>query len=476
LAARGGELNPKLKPDRGYETLTVARELAEFLIRTSPSDIPQQPLDHAAMLIASTLASAALGSGLQSSRIIRDLTRERGGRPDASLWFSQGPNVPMADAAQVNAVASDAAASDDSDLRNIVHAGTTLAATALAVAERTVAGGEEVLAAIVLGYEAAGRIGEAITPGFRTRGFHGCLVAIFAGAVAAGRLMNLDSAQMAQAIAVSATSIGGLAAAANTSVAREYHAGLAALLGVHAASAAQRGYQAEERILETKQGFFEVYGGDVEGTLAGANVLRGLGETWDIVTDMAIKFVPGGHPYHALAEAAGNAARDKNIKPDEIESITLSRPGVTSLTGPLHPTDLIGMAHSPAYFLAAGVADHGMSWVNATQAKITDPVIHRLIDKVRVGAPPADDVARYRQGATVTVRTTDGRTSTSTVYAPKGAGLGGIAWADIDAKYHTLMPHSGLPNRQVEASLAVIHDFRRVGNVSDLTNLLQPEM
>jgi 2-methylcitrate dehydratase PrpD len=475
LAARGGELNPQLKPDRGYETLTVARELAEFLIRTAPSDIPQQPLDHAAMLIASTLASAALGSGLQSSRIIRDLARERGGRPDASLWFSQGPKLPMAEVAQVNAVASDAAASDDSDLRNIIHAGTTLTATALAVAERTGAGGEEVLAAIVLGYEAAGRIGEAITPSFRTRGFHGCLVAIFAGAVAAGRLVGLDSAQMAQAIALSATSIGGLAAAANTSVAREYHAGLAALLGFHAASAAQRGYQAEERILETKQGFFEVYGGGVEGAVAGANVLRGLGETWDIVTDMAIKLVPGGHPHHSLAEAAGNAARNGSIAPDQVESITLSRPGVTSLAGPLHPTDLIGMAHSPAYFLAAGVADHGMSWVNATQAKITDPVIHRLIDKVRVGAPPTDDVERYRQGATVTIRTTDGRTSTSTVYVPNGAGLGGIAWPDIDAKYRALMPNSGLPNREVETSLAVIHDFRRVKNVSALTSLLQPQ-
>jgi 2-methylcitrate dehydratase PrpD len=454
--------------------MTVARELAEFLIRTSPSDIPQQPLDHAAMLIASTLASAALGSGLQSSRIIRDLARERGGRPDASLWFSPGPKLPMAEAAQVNAVASDAAASDDSDLRNIVHAGTTLAATALAVAERTGAGGEEILAAIVLGYEAAGRIGEAITPGFRTRGFHGCLVAIFAGAVAAGRLVGLEAAQMTQAIALSATSIGGLAAAANTSVAREYHAGLAAMLGVHGALVAQRGYQAEESILEAPHGFFVVYGG-VDGAAAGANVLRGLGEAWDIVTDMAIKLVPGGHPYHALAEAAGNAARVGNIKPDEVESITLSRPGVTSLTGPLHPTDLIGMAHSAAYFLAAGVADHGMSWVNATQAKITDPVIHRLIDKIRVGAPPTDDVARYRQGATVTIRTTDGRTSTSTVYAPKGAGMLGITWSDIESKYRALMPHSELPQSQIEASLVILRDFRRVTNVSALTNLLRPQ-
>ena len=262
-------------------------------------------------------------------------------------------------------------------------------------------------------------------------------------------------------------------AAANTSVAREYHAGLAAMLGINAAFAAEHGYQAEERILESHLGFFEVYGG-VEGAAAGAGVMRDLGQSWDVVTDMAIKLVPGGHPHHALAEAAANAARDGHIAPDEVESITLSRPGVTALAGPRHPMDLIGMAHSPAYFLAAGVADQGFSWVHATPAKIADPVIHRLIDRIGVGAPPTENVARYRQGATVTIRTTDGRTSTRTVYAPKGAGMVGIVWADIDAKYRSLVPQAGLPDRRVEASLRVIHDFRQVTNISALTNLLQP--
>jgi 2-methylcitrate dehydratase PrpD len=451
--------------------MTVAGELADFLTRIGPSDLPPQAIDHAAMLIASTLASASLGAGIESSVIIRDLARERGGIAEASLWFDAGPKLPVAEAAQVDAVMSDAAASDDSDLRNIVHAGTTLVATALAMVERTGAKGEDALTAIVVGYEAAGRIGEAITPGFRARGFHGCLAAIFAGAVAAGRLLRLDPTQMAQAIALSATSIGGLMAAANTSTAREYHAGLAAMLGVRAALAAQRGYRAEESILETKRGFLEVYGG-TEGPSAGAKVMRDLGQSWDIITDMAVKLVPGGHPYHALAEAAANAAREGDVAPQDIDSITVSRPGFTALTGPLHPTDLIGMAHSPAYFLAAGAADHDFSWVHATAAKIADPIIHQLIDRVRVGPPPTGSTERYRQGATVTIRTTDGRVSTSTVLAPKGAGAGGIAWADIDRKYRTLMPHAGLSDQQIEASLAVIHDFRRLAHVSELIGLL----
>jgi 2-methylcitrate dehydratase PrpD len=146
---------------------------------------------------------------------------------------------------------------------------------------------------------------------------------------------------------------------------------------------------------------------------------------------------------------------------------------MTALTGPLHPADLIDMAHSPAYFTAAGAADHGFSWEHATPAKIADPVIHGLIDKIRVGPPPAGDAERYRQGATVTIRTRDGRSITNTVYAPKGSGQLGIAWADIDAKFRTLFPHSGLPAGRIDPILDLIHDFRRQRDVAQLAGLLR---
>ena len=451
--------------------MTVARDLADFLAGTSHADLPPQAMQHAAMIIASTLASAACGTTIRSAQIIRDLAREQGGRADASLWFEPGPKLPVAEAARANAMLSDAAASDDSDLRNIVHAGTPLTATSLAFAERIGASGADVLRAIVLGYEAAGRISEAITPGFRNRGFHGCLGAVFAAAVAAATMLRLSPAQTAQSIAIAATSIGGLATAADTSVAREYHAGLAAQLGVNATLAAQRGYLAEERILEVRQGFFEAFGG-VDGATASAIATRDLGQSWDIVTDMAIKLMPGGHPFHAFAEAAANAAREGAIDAAEVASITVSRPGFTRLSGPLHPSNLIDMAHSPAYFTAAGAADKSFSWVHASDAKIADPVIHALIDKIRVGPPPEADAGRYRQGATVTILTRDGRSFTNTVYVPRGAGALGIAWTDVDTKYRTLMPAAGLPGDGIEASLALIHEIGTLDDVSKLTRLI----
>ena len=257
---------------------------------------------------------------------------------------------------------SDAAASDDSDLRNIVHAGTPLTATSLALAEKTGASGKDVLAAIVLGYEAAGRMGEAIIPRFDFRGHHGCMGAAFAATGAAVRLLGLDARQAAHAIVLTATSIGGVTKAADTSVSREYHAGAVTVAGIEASLAAKRGFTGELKLLEMERGFCQVFGGPEADA---ASITRDLGKSWDIVTDMAIKLVPGAHPYHALAEAAANAAREGNIAPGDIAAIVVSRPGWTSLPGPKHPDDLISMAHSPAFFVAAGAHDKRFGWEHA---------------------------------------------------------------------------------------------------------------
>ena len=122
--------------------MSIAAELAGFVTSTGVDDLPALALERARMVIASTIASAAMGSAIVSSRIIRELALERGGTAEATLWFSGSPRLPVADVARVNAVMSDAAASDDSDLRNIAHIGTIISTTAIAMAERSGASGQ----------------------------------------------------------------------------------------------------------------------------------------------------------------------------------------------------------------------------------------------------------------------------------------------------------------------------------------------
>jgi 2-methylcitrate dehydratase PrpD len=448
--------------------MTVAETLAEFLVSTRTEDLPQQTTELAAMIIASTLASAACGRHIGSAKVIRDIEVERGGRADATLWFEPGIKLPVVGAARANALMSDAAASDDSDLRNIVHAGTPLTATSLAIAEKTGASGKDVLAAIVLGYEAAGRMGESIIPRFDFRGHHGCMGAAFAATGAAVRLLGLNARQAAHAIVLTATSIGGVTKAADTSVSREYHAGAVTVAGMEAALAAKRGYTGELKLLEMERGFCQVFGGpDADA----AGITRDLGKSWDIVTDMAFKLMPGAHPYHALAEAAANAAREGNVAASEIAAIEVSRPGWTKLPGPLHPDDLISMAHSPAFFVAAGAHDKRFGWEHAGADKIAERSIHALIGKVRVGPQPADGTG-YRQGATVTIETTDCRKVTNTVKIPKGAASLGVAWADIEEKYRALVPNAPLSKDKIEASLKSIKGLGSARGVAELVGQL----
>src|SRR4029450_4364264 len=138
--------------------MSIAGELAGFLVRTRVGDLPPLALERARMAIASTIASAAMGADIVSSRIIRELATERGGSPEATVWFDGGRRLPVAAPSRVNPVMRAPAASDDSDLRSIAHIGTIVSTTAIAMAERTGAGGRDVLRAVVLGAESAGRI------------------------------------------------------------------------------------------------------------------------------------------------------------------------------------------------------------------------------------------------------------------------------------------------------------------------------
>jgi 2-methylcitrate dehydratase PrpD len=282
-------------------------------------------------------------------------------------------------------------------------------------------------------------------------------------------LLKLNDDQMAQTIAIAATSVGGLHAAAKTSVAREWHAGLISMLGVNAAQAAQKGYIAEETILETKLGFIEVFGVKSKAD----EIMRDAGKRWSMLEDIGVKLVPGGHPHHAVAEAAANAATEGNVQPEEVETITISRPGFQGFTGPQFPTDLIGVAHSPAFFAAAGVADRAFTWAHAFPEKINDPRIRGLLGKVRVGDPPTENLERYKSGAIVTIATRDGRTHTSTVYAPRGSAVVGIEWADVEAKYRALVPYANPTGNNLEASAKAIRELRGAANVAALIGLLR---
>src|SRR6516164_4328770 len=247
--------------------------------------------------------------------------------------------------------------------------------------------------------------------------------------------------------------MGGLFIGTN-SWAREYHAGNAALCAVNAAQAAARGYTVNEDLLEARGGFLLVFGGAKADT---RRMTRETGPDWDIVKYLAIKLVPGAHPLQASAEAAVNASRQAGVPPENVSKILIAGPqvresGVTQRP----PKDMVEAIHSLTYFVASAVADKDFSWVHATPEKIHSPVVARLMSVVE--ADPAPPAVHYdwNWGGTVTIVTNTGGRFTSTVDAPRGSGPRGIEWSDVDAKYRSLLPASGLPANRTEEILKEI--------------------
>jgi 2-methylcitrate dehydratase PrpD len=435
--------------------LTVAGILGHFAASVEVDALPPLALERAQMSLASTLASAACGHDLESTRIIRSVeTNSITGSGPSTVWFS-GERLAPDRAARVNAMASDSAASDDSDLRSIAHIGTIASTVGLAMAQSLGRRGREVLGAMVVGYEIAGRIDEALTPGRNQRGFHGSVSTLFGAGVTAARLLRATPVQMTHVIALCASSACGLTIAADTSFAREYHAGLSAMLGTQAALAAVAGFRSEPGVLESKRGFFEAFNGQ-----AVEEVTQDLGTSWDISTDMAIKLMPGAHPYHAIAQATIEIATQHDLKPCEIAGIVLSAPQVRPWSQrAARPDDLISAAHSVPYFIACALARRTVDWDLFSEARMRDPEIVALIDKVQLDPSPAPwpDRFPHRHGGIVTVTCTDGRSFRHHCAAPRGSGPTGIDWLDVEDKYRTLMPRVGLAAAQIESSLALIH-------------------
>jgi 2-methylcitrate dehydratase PrpD len=457
-AQRGGA-------DAARRNYTLA--LARFLNSTPYQALPPRAIEHAKMIVASTFASAAAGSAIDSARILRQLAKEQGGRPDAPIWFD-GTRVPAVAAARVNAVLSDAAASDDSDIRNTAHEGTTLTAAGLAVGERTGATGQDLLGAMVLGYQAAGRIGEARTGG--PGGLHASQIVAFAGVACAAKLMKLTDEQMAHAFGIVATTIGGLATGTN-SWAREYMGANAAACGVDAAMAAARGYTVNEDMLGSRGGFVDVFG---DGARTVDRLTADLGKDWDIVDFLAIKLWPGSHPFSGTVEAAMNAARQSAVAPDAVAKILVAGQNRTTVQGSRRPANLAEAIHSLPYYVAAAVADKDFTWAHATPAKYLDPRITRLMDLVDVDPAPPSVTYKWSWGGTVTIVTTSGTRFTSTVDAPRGSGPRGIEWSDVESKFRALMPESKLPEPRLSQILDRIHNLESMKHVAELTRLLVP--
>ena len=448
--------------------MSTTQHLAQFLADTTFEDLPSQVVDNTKLAIVDTIASALAGDSAPSVNIVRKLALDRGGKAESTLWGNCEGKVPTSSAAWVNGVLTDAMAFTESHSPTIAHLCGAIVPATTAVAERDRVAGKSLILSVALAYEAAGRIGKSISPDYMFGlGFHNAIVTIFGAAVGVGKILGLSKEPMTHAIALAATSASGLAGSRKTA-ARQYHGGNAAMQGLNAAMLAEIGYLGLDTILEHPEGYCNAF----SHSATPENIVSNLGTSWEIVTELAPKLMPGSHGIHTVVEATLNAFRSGKINIKEITKIIVSGPQWKQGYALYSPRNVAEASHSIPYFVARTLLDGKLGWDALNASNIDDPATEPVQKLVEVVVDPKQPPYEYPGAATVSILTANNQTFSHTINHAIGTPEGGYSWQQIQDKYTDLSPFRNIPPQRIKEGLDLLCHLEEINDVTQIIPFL----
>ena len=236
--------------------------LAEYAVderRATPSAAVTP--HHAKRAIIDWFAALLPGAVVAPTTSLVDALTDDLGRGEASLYPS-GVRATARTAALVVGTAAHVVEFDDIFRDAVYHPGAPVIAAALATAQHVGASGSRLIAAVVVGYEISTRIAVALSPAHYKYWHTTGTVGAFGAAAAAATILELDAAQIAHALATSATFAAGLQQAFRSdAMSKPLHAGRAAEAGVLAALLAEKGVTGAADMFEGDAGFGQAMSG-----------------------------------------------------------------------------------------------------------------------------------------------------------------------------------------------------------------------
>lgn len=447
-------------------TKTLTAQLGEFVAHTKFSELPPEVVQKAKTCLLHNLAVALAGRRAEPSAHVL-VARHYAVPPEATLLWD-GSKVSAEGAALANAALMHARTQDDTHFPASTHTGSSVIPAALAIAEAEGRSGAEFLAAMVLGYEIAGRVGRdydtLTTPrGFRATSTYGP----FGAAAAAARLMGLGPDQTAAALGYAANLAGGLGRTWIEGTHEwRYHVGIAGRHGIFAARIAAGGASAARETLEGVAGFYQAFGGTVEHA---ATAVRSLGRTWEIL-EVTLKPYPVCAIQQSPVAMMIELATTHDVKPADVREIVLelnpyeaAYPGTDSV-GPFddHGATLM----SGQFCMALALAERRAMLEGLF--RFDDAVLGELTRRCRIVANAAIRPLSSR----LSVTTTDGRVlGRETIATPT---LHKLSFEEDTALVRGLIPEMELDAASVERLIATVGELDRRPDLSGLLACLTP--
>ncbi|HJO74015.1 MAG TPA: MmgE/PrpD family protein [Rhodospirillales bacterium] len=455
----------------------VTRRLAEFAAGISHQSMPPDVIGRTQMLVMDNVgialrahhdaqSTAALVKGAEALRL-------DGGR---SVVIGDRRGFTPAGAALINGAQAHSLDFDDTHARSSLHPSAPIVPAALAAAEMTGADGEELIPAIIAGYEIQIRLSLALGPSDHyDRGFHPTATCgVFGAVAAAGRLFCLDADQMALAFGIALSqSAGSMQFLVDGAWTKPFHVGHAAMCGLMAATFAKQGFRGVEDAFEGRAGFFHAYAPDPEPSKA----VEGLGEVWETMA-IGVKPYPSCRYSHAALDALIDLRAANDINAEEIVSVDIGLPetGWKIIGDPeadkQNPTSIVDGQFSMAFCAAVALREGGLAWDDYA-THITDKKTMELCHKVKVGIDPKPEALfPDKMSGIARIRTAKGEYE-AFVASAKGEPDNFLKPEELLAKFDTLVsPY--LPSNRVDELATRLLGIIKESDINEVLRLTRP--
>jgi 2-methylcitrate dehydratase PrpD len=450
--------------------MNETKELAKFITQVSYRDLNNEVVNKTKGLIIDQLGCQMAFATTPWGKAIYEYVRSRAGDKQESTVAYYGLKTLAEDAALANAVFGHGFEMDDTEMRTITHPGSVVIPAVLATGEARKANGEDLLTAIVAGYEAMIRVGMAARAMVK-RSFHSTgVVGPFGAAAAAGKILKIDTDTMLNALGIAGSEASGVSeySISGGSVKR-LHAGSAAQSGVRAAILAQMGITGPSTVLEGKKGFCQAF----------ADGFYPEDITADLGGEFRIMWT-GNKPYcccaaqHTTIDATAVIMSEHPINPDDVEEITVTqapREG-KNVGNIIEPQDIVSAQFSGRFGVALRLVKGSNGYNDYSEQNLRDPKILALVKKINyIIDEEFEKVPLGMALSVVTIKLKDGNTYNKRVEYAKGTLQNPMTKPELEDKFRGLASMV-LPDKQVESIIQTVADLERIKDISLLTSLL----
>jgi 2-methylcitrate dehydratase PrpD len=295
---------------------TVCERLADYVCGLEYERIAPEALARLKHVIVHDLVVAVTGSTTDEVARAVALVESDFGAPGRCTLIRHAPKVSPIDAAFANAVMMRTLRQEDTLIPAGIHGGVLTIPVAIALAEDLARSGREVITAIIAGYDVAAAL-EACSRATHADRTASHVYGAFATAATAARLLGLDHAQTAGALAHA----GNLGAMINAGF-EDHQYGILVRNGMLAAHLGRARAPWPRDAIEGRPGFFASQVGAVPRDFSPVD---DLGKR-HAVLGAALKPYPGTHSNSVAIVLAKQLVADRRITIDDVDHAIVHRP------------------------------------------------------------------------------------------------------------------------------------------------------